>query len=279
MSTNSKWYTLKVDPTTVTPDTFQRYNGKVVNEDFLMHAPDTDELFFCIEIGGGKRHMIPTESITPLQAYLLMAEQLIRLWHTTGDRVGKAACLSEQMHEAWSGLTKEEEQQAQTGWEQLVAKDEVANGIEGTKEVKPDTNSNWYEVQIDVAKVSHRVLEKTGGSVVHEDDLMPAEGTTDLFFCLENGPGRREMIPTIPMTPLQAYLALYRELVCIRRTSGLQYTPAEATLSHKMTEVWFSLTAEDKCRVPEEYQKICDEVCTKTSLAKRQDPQEAQPCN
>jgi hypothetical protein len=133
-NTPSKWYTLKVDPTTVTPDTFQRLKGNVVNEDFLMHAPDTDELFFCIEIGIGKRAMIPVEAVTPLQAYLLMAEQLIRLWHTTGNRVGKAACLSEQMHEAWSGLTKEEEQQAQTGWEQLVANDEAAHGANGAKD-------------------------------------------------------------------------------------------------------------------------------------------------
>lgn len=134
MSTNSKWYTLKVDPTTVTPDTFQRYNGKVVNEDFLMHAPDTDELFFCVENGTGQRAMIPVEAVTPLQAYLLMAEQLIRLWHTTGNRVGKAACLSEQMQEAWSGLTKEEEEQAHAGWEKLVAKDEAAHGANGAKD-------------------------------------------------------------------------------------------------------------------------------------------------
>ncbi len=101
-----------------------------------MHAPDTDELFFCIEIGGGKRHMIPAEAITPLQAYLLMAEQLIRLWRTTGDRVATAACLSEQMQEAWSGLTKEEEEQAQTGWDQLVAKDEAAHGGTSTQETR-----------------------------------------------------------------------------------------------------------------------------------------------
>jgi hypothetical protein len=135
-NTPNKWYTLKVDPTTVTPDTFQHYNGKVVNEDFLMHAPDTDELFFCVENGIGQRAMIPVEAITPLQAYLLMAEQLIRLWHTTGDRVGKAACLSEQMHEAWSGLTKEEEEQAQAGWEQLVSKDEAVHGGTSTQETR-----------------------------------------------------------------------------------------------------------------------------------------------
>lgn len=133
MTTNNKWYTLKVDPTTVTPETFQRYNGKVVNEDYLMHAPDTDALFFCIENGIGQRAMIPAEAITPLQAYLLMAEQLIHLWHTKGDRTAKFACLSEQMSEAWAGLTKEEAEQAHAEWEKLVDKDELTNA---TKELQ-----------------------------------------------------------------------------------------------------------------------------------------------
>lgn len=133
-NTPSKWYTLKVDPTTVTPETFQRYNGKVVNEDYLMHAPDTDALFFCVENGSGQRAMIPTEAITPLQAYLLMAEQLIHLWNSPGDRAAKASCLSEQMFQAWSGLTKAEEVQAHVEWEKLVAKEELTNA---TKEL-PD---------------------------------------------------------------------------------------------------------------------------------------------
>lgn len=110
MSTNSKWYTLKVDPTTVMPETFQRLKGNVVNEDFLMHAPDTDALFFCIENGIGQRAMIPAEAITPLQAYRNLEQKLI------GARIVSNGYYSPTedhflslMDEVWADLTSEEQ--------------------------------------------------------------------------------------------------------------------------------------------------------------------------
>jgi len=131
-----------------------------------------------------------------------------------------------------------------------------------------NTTSKWYTIQAVPPVTVQDIWDVRGTEVIHAGEVLPNVHTDGLRYAYLDTRGQREMLPLLPITPMQAYLILRERSAFLSVEPRLDTGKWANNVTRLSCYAWSHLTEAEKQELDKDVVSIDDQ--RKKAYARRQ---------